>query len=669
MNILIPDSWLRDHLETKATPKEIKDLLSLSGPSVERINYVEGEPVYDIEITTNRVDAFSVRGVAREASVILPEFGIPAALKPYDAENKKGTYPKEKLDITFKNDASLCYRILAIRVSDIHLTESPDWMKKRLELVGQRPLNNIVDITNYVMWEVGHPFHVFDYDRLLGKQIIVRLGKKGEKLTTLNDKTHVLRGGEIVFDDGTGTIIDLPGIMGTANTVVTNKTKNVLLFIENSDQVRIRRASMGLAIRSQAAVINEKHPDPELALVAMKRAIDLTVDLTHGKLTSELVDIYPVKPKPKPITVSKALIDQYLGTSIDNKRVGTILTRLGCTVTVDENSDKTTFTVTPPTSRNDDMTIGEDVVEEVARIIGYHTITPRLPDREPPPVTPDPKLIWEEKIKNHLANWGYTEIYGYSMISEELVSLFALDTKDLYTIANPLTTDHVFLRPTLVPTMISIVGQNMGVKDSLFLFELSHTYNKVSLDLPQEKSELVVAVTGQAFLKLKGLAMALFVLFGIPFPDTGKYSEETYYQKNMCLSLGTYGSLGVVADDLLHKMGIKSTITILRLSFDELVKDAKPEKSYTPIPKYPPIIEDISFVFPAEQFVGPVISYIRSLHPLISSVQLLDTYENRRTVRISYQDKEKTLTSVDSKPIREKIIEKVKEKFGCTILQ
>lgn len=628
---------------------------------------IGGQPVYDIEITTNRVDAFSVRGIAREAAVILPEFGIPATLLPYHPETSKNNFSKQKLDISFENDATLCYRILAIKVSDIKLGESPSWLKKRLELVGQRPLNNIVDITNYVMWEVGHPLHVFDYDRITGKKIIVRLGKRGEKLTTLNDKTHVLHGGEIVFDDGTGTIIDLPGIMGTANTVVTNQTKNCLLFIENSDQVRIRKTSMGLAIRSQAAIINEKHPDAELALTAMKRAIELTTEITGGKLTSELVDIYPVKPKPATVTVTKELIDQYYGSSLEPRRIATILERLGCSVIVASPKGKTVFSVTPPSWRSDDITIPEDIIEEVARIAGYHKITPRLPDREPPPVIPDPELTFEEQMKIRLRDWGYTEVYGYSMIGLTDVTRFSFNPDSLYTIANPLSEDHTYLRPSLLPSILSIVAENVSHNENLLLFELSHTYSKQERNVPLENSELMVAATGEQFLKLKGLAQVIFSLFGIAFPKDAKHASEMWFTKGYSLQLGNYGAVGIVDPHLLSEIGLKVPVTILSLSMSKLIANADPHQSYEPIPKHPPIIEDFSFVFPSDQFIGPVLEEIKKLDSHVHTVSLLDAYEKKRTLRVTYLDPKRTLTIEEIKPVREKIIHHVSDKFHATL--
>lgn len=667
MNILIPDSWLRLHLKTDATPKQLKDCLSLCGPSIERINTIEGETVYDIEVTTNRVDMTSVRGIAREAAVILPEFGIPATLLPFQPETNNLVTPKKKLDIVFENEPDLCYRILALKISDITLKDSPEWLKKRLELVGQRPLNNVIDITNYVMWEVGHPMHAFDYDRLVEKKFIVRLAKKGEKLKTLDNKSHSLHGGEIIFEDGNREIIDLPGIMGTANTVVTPETKQVLLFIENSDPVRIRRASMGLSIRSQAAVLNEKHPDPELALVAMKRAVQLVTELTGGTIDSELTDIYPVKPQPKAITVHSDLINHYMGEEIDEKRVTTVLKRLGCDVKTDTHKNGTVFMVTPPTLRSDDLVIPEDIVEEVARIIGYHTIKPKLPDREPPMVIPDPELSMEEEIKKRLRDWGYTEIFGYSMISQKDLEAINIDPKHVYTIANPLSSDHVYMRPTLIPTMLHIVSQNLSHTNDLSLFELSHTYQTDDKNLPIEQSELIIATTGEKFLTLKGIAQALFTLFGIPFSNTPEYSSHSYFNKEISLDL-KYGGVGLIHDSLLKQFEIKEPITVLSLNISQIVRNANPHHSYEPIPKHPPVIEEFTFTVPEKQFIGPMIETIKNINPLIQNVVLLNMYKQNRSIRVTYLNPEKTLTVEEVRPIRDSIIKTVKQQFQAVLV-
>jgi phenylalanyl-tRNA synthetase beta chain len=646
MNILIPDNWLRDFLKTKASPAELKEFLSLSGPSVERVNTVGKETVYDIEVTTNRIDSMSVTGIAREAAAILPEFKMNALYIPPKipaAAVIQGTKP---LGITILNDPKLCRRIVAVKLENVSLGESPKWLKDRLELVGQRPLNNIIDITNYVMWEMGHPIHAFDYDRLTNKKIIVREAKKGEHLTTLDGKTHTLKGGEIIFDDGTGTIIDLPGIMGTENTVTTQKTKNVLLWIENADPQKIRYASMGLAIRSQAAVLNEKGPDRELALQTLLRAVSLAKQITGATVSSKLFDTYPDKSSVHQVILTQKKLDTYLGFPFPEDKVKRILTTLGCRVSVKKHNDisKRTFTVIPPSWRSDDIRIEEDIIEEIARIYGYHNIASRLPDKEPPVNLPEKSLTWEEEIKIRLRDWGYTEIYSYSMISEKLMELFSLDKRKAYKISNPLSEEWVYMRPSLIPGMLSILKENLNYKKDLQLFELSMCYVYRENNIPLEKPMLLIAWTGNKFREAKGLAESISSLFGI--------SDKS-------------GTITIVKPELLSAVGIKGQITLLEIPFDEFVRDANPVKKYTPIPKYPPVIEDLTFTVMNGTDIHKLTGLLGKLDSLIYSIKLLDTYNNNRTFRITYLDPEKTLTLDDVKPIREKLIATAEKEFGA----
>jgi phenylalanyl-tRNA synthetase beta chain len=683
MNILIPDSWLRDYLKTDAKPKDIKRCLSLSGPSVERVYTIDGEIVYDIEVTTNRVDAYSIYGIAREAAVILPQFGFKTTLLPLPTLPK---LPKQQtLQLHIQNDSSLCRRILAIKIENVSLKPSPEIIQKRLNLVNQRPINNLVDITNYVMWETGHPCHVFDYDRFPTNAIIVRLAKKGEKVITLDEKIHIMVGGEIVFDDGKGTIIDVPGIMGTANTVVTNDTKNILLFIENSDPNKIRFASMTHAIRSQAAVINEKDPDPELAKVAMERAIMLCQDFSGGSVASTLYDDYPGKQTSVSIQVPYQKLFTYLNTTIDNKKIESILTPLGFTVeftpshvnhqTIKQSNHQTfqqsnnIFTVTPPSWRIRDITIAEDIIEEIARIYGYHNIVTKLPDREPPINFMDPILSWEEEIKIRLRDFGYTELLTYSMISEKLMDIFSIDKTKAYRISNPLSDEWVYMRPQLFPSVLDAMRQNIYIESDLKVFELSMIYEYRINNLPLEKPTLIVAWTGDKFFEAKGLAETLFQLFGIEFPHFTQKDQnakmQIYGPKQYML--GTYGSLGVINPNLLEKMDIHIPITRLYLQFDDLVINAASKKIYKPIPKFPPSFEDLALIIPANTHIGPIIQKIYGESNLIKNVELIDTYEHTQTIHITYQDSEKNLTDEDIQPIRQKILHMLQKNYGATL--
>jgi phenylalanyl-tRNA synthetase beta chain len=664
MNILIPDSWLRDFLKTKATPAQLQEYLSLCGPSVERINVINNETVYDIEVTTNRIDSMSVNGIAREAAAILPEFTVKATYLPPEiptVANIQGTKP---LGIMIKNDPSLCYRILAIKLENVHLGESPKWLKDRLELVGQRPLNNIIDITNYVMWEMGHPIHAFDYDRLTNKKIIVREAKKGERLTTLDNKTHTLKGGEIIFDDGTGRIIDLPGIMGTENTVITEKTKNVMLFIENSDPAKIRYAPMGLAIRTQAAVLNEKGPDPAIALQTLLRATAFAKEIAGATVASKLVDIYPHPQIQKTVILEQSRLDTYLGLPLPKLRIKRILETLGCKV----NEKTGIYSITPPTWRTNDIQIPEDAIEEISRIYGYHNILPKLPDTAPPVVSPEKDLLWEEEIKIRLRDWGYTELYTYSMISEKLMDIFKLDKTKAYKISNPLSEEWVYMRPHLFPSVLNVVKQNLNIRKDLRLFELSMVYQYRENDLPREVPTLIVVWTGaDKFLYAKGLADAILSLFGLKIlndsSDSTNQLSDIYSKKH--ITLGKYGSYGEVNDNLISRIGIQVPVTRLYLNFEELVNNAKSINKYTPIPKYPPVIEDLTFTVSSDTYVGTMISTLKRINPLIQSIEPLDVYKDNRTFRITYMDPDKTLTADEVRPIREKLIATAENEFGA----
>ncbi|HVT01178.1 MAG TPA: phenylalanine--tRNA ligase beta subunit-related protein, partial [Patescibacteria group bacterium] len=308
MNIKILDSWLKDYLKTEATAAKIAENLSLTSVSVERVEpfgSAQGKKdhIYDIEITTNRPDLMSVIGLAREAATILPQFDIKAKFTEPDFKHITNT---GDLGIKIENDPKLVNRICAIAL-DITLKASPKEISERLEAGDIRSINNAVDVTNYVMREVGHPMHVFDYDKLLktGK-MIVRLSKPGETIKTLDNKEYKLAGGDIVIDNGEGEIIDLMAVMGTLNSAVDESTKRVMLFVDNCDQHKIRKTSMNLAIRSEAAILNEKGVDRELALPAILRGVELLKDIADAKVISEIVDIYPNKLASKTVEVTQS---------------------------------------------------------------------------------------------------------------------------------------------------------------------------------------------------------------------------------------------------------------------------------------------------------------------------------------------------------------------------
>lgn len=645
MNIKILDSHLREYLKTSASPKDIKDILSLTSVSVEKLEKVQNDYIYDIEVTTNRVDLMSVLGIAKEASTALSQFGKSAK---YNPTVFKKPIPGKEESISIKNNSKIVNRICAAILS-VKIDESPKFIKERLEAYGIRSLNNLVDVTNYVMREIGHPAHVFDFDRVTTKTIVVRETSRGEKIKTLDGKEYTLPGGDIVADDGEGNIIDLLGIMGLENSVVTDETKRILFFIDNNDSQKIRKTSMTLGIRSEAAILNEKNVDPEKAYDALLRGIELYQDIAEGKILSPIYDIYPNKPVENKINVRPGKISKVIGAPITETEIKNTLTKLGFQVSTKNDG----IQVSVPTERAQDVQVEEDIIEEVARIHGFQNLPSALPaaDLTKPSHIID-KFYWEKKVKTALKYWGFTETYTYSMVSE---NLFDGDTKDAVKIHNPLNEELVYMRRSLVPSLLEVVNENKS-HDILRIFEIANVYIKRANDLPNEIMTLagVVKKENLSFYEVKGIIEQLLIDLGIngTFKQSKKSQGASIY-----IEKDYIGEIEILDSNLIN----------FELNFDELIKHAKSAKKYKPIAKYPPVVEDLAFKIIKNVPTSDLINDIKSQSSLISDVSLLDEYQDSKTFHIIYQDPGKNLTTKEVTVIREKIISSLKEKFGAQI--
>jgi phenylalanyl-tRNA synthetase beta chain len=611
-----------------------------------------------VEITTNRPDAMSVFGVAREAAAILPRFGIPAKLV-HDPYALQGLSLKSRsLKLFIKTDPKLNPRWTSIVLSGVRVAPSPVWLKQKLEATGIRSINNVIDITNYLMRAYGQPAHAFDYDQIGDATMTLRESKKSEKIVTLDGSTHILPGADIIIEDGAGRIIDLCGIMGGENSSIKPSTTSVVLFTQTYNPANIRRTSMALAARSEASSLFEKGLDNELTMPALIRGIELMKDLAGAKAASRLYDIYPKPYKPYTVTVTKEKTHQYIGAPLTDSEIKKMLVPLGFTPSI----SKKDITVSVPSWRTD-VSIDVDIIEELARIYGYHNIPAKLPEGEPPVVIPDAQLAREHEMKTRLRDWGFTELTTYSMISQKYMDIFGLDTKKAYKIANPLSEEWLYMRPTLWPSVLATIEQNLHARNDLQVFELSMRYIFRPGDLPKEKPTLVVAWTGNKFREAKGLAHALIGSYkAVDKPKTLPWYNNTHLQ------LGEYGSVGEVHEPLLMRLGIHGPITMLELDMETITKNAVQSKTYHPISKYPPIVEDLSFVVPQGFQVGPLIDVLSRVHKLIESITFLDAYENKRTFRVTYNDPTKNLTGMDVAPIRQKLIEYAGEKFGASVV-
>ncbi len=664
MNIKIVDSWLREFLDTKASAYEIARQLSLSSVSVEKVEparhasagvtgrKIGDDHVYNIEITTNRPDLMSVTGIAKEAAAALSEQGVLAKYippKPANIPQANISFPIEII-----NDPKLVNRIMAV-VIEIEIGQSPKEIKDRLEHSGIRSLNNLIDVTNYVMREIGHPAHVFDFD-LLTKKMIIRESKPGELLTTLDGKEYRLLGGDIVADNGKGEIIDLLGVMGTANSVVENNTKRVLFFLDNNNPKNIRQTSMNLGIRTEAAIINEKGVDPQLMEQTLKRGVELYKEIANGKVVSRVLDIYPNKSKTHQVKVLNKKINKIIGAPINPRKSQEILEKLGFKV----KKDSEELEVEVRTIRSNDVVIEEDVIEEIARIYGYHKLPSIVPDFLNNKKVPyADNFYFEEKVKNSLKYWGYTEVYTYSLVSEDL---YDGPVEKALKLKNPLSSDMVYLRNSLVPSLLDVVENNKS-RERIMIFELANTYYKRPKDLPEEKLILagVLKKPNASFFEIKGLLETLLDDLGI---KNYKFKNKSEPGAEVFIGNENVGYIEILNSNLID----------FELNFDLILKHANNKKTYKSLAKFPPLVEDVTFVVSEGTNTQDLIEEIKLQSFLITDVSLKDQFENpalpagrSKTFHIIYQAQDKNLTSKEVSEIREQIINAVKEKFKASV--
>lgn len=664
MDVIIPDSWLKEFLDTAAKPQQIADYLSLCGPSVERMEKIDNDWVYHIEVTTNRVDSAGVWGVAREAAVILPRFGIEAKLiNPHAKSDQPLAEKVSYLDASV--DHTLCPRFTTILIRNIKLGESPQYIQQRLKLVGLRPINNVVDISNYLMHELGQPVHTFDYDKITAKKMVLRASKAGEKITTLDGKSHKLPGGDIVIEDGSGRLIDLAGIMGGGNSAVDNTTKNVLLFVQTYNPVNIRKTSMSLAHRTEAVSLFEKGLDPELVEPTIRRGIDLLAEICNGEGENVILDIYPKRPKLKTVKTDLLFINELLGIELREKEISEILESLGFkTKWQGENLE-----VAIPSWRSQDVEIPEDIVEEVARIYGYHNFPSQLMTGPIPDPLPNAPFEFEIKVKQLLKGWGGVEVYTLSLVSEEKATL---GNHQALKLRNPLGADSEYLRTTLLHSIVWAAQQNNHAtqpfhlfrdsesRNKFHLFEMSNVYLPRKGDLPEEKMMLAGIFSDYNYERAKGIIEGLMDELHIS-PDY-KPEDKPGFIKNHSLAIFSKNSLlgmfGVVQNE---------GFIYYELDLEALRKSSPPYASYKQIPKYPPQIEDLTLNMTPRSKLGDVIDAILSTDKHVINVELIDSYEETRTLRITYQSSEKTLTNQEVKDIRSRVEKSIRQKFNIKL--
>ena len=623
MNIKITYNWLLDYLDTYATPDELQKYLSLSGPSIERVEKVGNDYVFDVEITSNRIDTASVVGIAQEAQAILPMFGKSACLKfnPLEEYCFKKYYlnhgrgiDNKKLKVIIK-DKFLCSRFTAIVLENIKIAPSPDFIRKRLIACGIKSINNVVDISNYLMLALGQPVHVFDYDEIKKQIMVMRKSKKGEKIVTLDEKEVTLFGGDIVIEDGSGRLVDLCGVMGGLNSAISDKTKNVVLFVQTYDKVRIRKTTMTTGVRTVAATFFEKGLDPERIEPTLVYGVELLEKYAQGKIASKLYDIYPEKHIDKKLEIRNSKFEKIIGIKIEKEKIEKILKNLGFEIIYLGDGR---IQIIVPSWRANDINIPEDIVEEVARVYGYHNIPSIL---QPIVYVNQPKemediFVFQNRIKLLLKHLGLNEVINYSMVSKEQLIEFCLDPKKHLRLSNTLSKDIEYLRTYLTVSLYKNIVDNTGKKEVLKLFEIGKTYQQQIGELPKEIYKIGIA-TNTDYFDLKGIIEAI-------------YRELNINELNV--------------PEIIEKDGV----FMAEIDFQSLVDNCQLVMKYKPIHPYAVIKLDKTFgISPHTTYA--IVRQKAFQSKLLRKIEVVTLYQNKLTLRFYYSSTERNITEEEAK--------------------
>ena len=648
---------------------DIKEELSLLGE------------VMELEITPNRPDCLSIIGMAREASASL---------------NKVLKYPvinivKEQGDISELvksievEDSSLCPRYYAKVIKNVEVKESPLWLQTRLMEAGVRPINNIVDVTNYVMLEYGQPLHAFDLDTLEGSKIIVRNAKDGETIKTLDESERKLDNSMLVIADEKNPIA-IAGVMGGFDTEVTAKTKNILIESATFDSTSIRRTSKKLNLRSEASTKFEKGLDPMTAETACRRVCQLIEEMNSGEIVKGEIDKFGKKPEKRTIEVSDKEITKLIGIEIDSKKILNILNRLE----IETEYNNGMFSSVVPTFRND-LELKADIIEEIARVYGFDNIgfAPLVGTLTRGEKSEIRKL--EDLAKNVLWGMGLNELMTYSFISPKAYDKILLpaddDKRNYIKLRNPLGEDYSVMRTTLIGNTMEVLARNYkyGV-DSAKTFEIGNTFRPIGKELtadslPEEKKLLSLGMYGDMdFFTLKGVVKGLLDRLGIENVEYQAETENTTFHPgrtaNVIVDGENVGVIGEIHPDVLENYDIKVRCLVGELDFKILSEKSQLERKYTPLPKYPPMTRDIALTVDKDLEVREIEKVILANGKnLVEKIELFDVYtgdqveDGKKSVAYSivYRSLEKTLTDEQVVKVHGKILEELENKLNAIL--
>ncbi|MEJ8786919.1 phenylalanine--tRNA ligase subunit beta [Dorea sp. ICN-14282] len=585
--------------------------------------------VFEYEVTSNRVDCFSVVGIAREAAATFGKEFHPPVVTPTGNDEDVNAYIKVRVE-----NEDLCPRYCARVVKNIKIGPSPKWMQRRLASVGIRPINNLVDITNYVMEEYGQPMHAYDMDTIAGKEIVVRNAENGEKFTTLDGQERELDETVLMICDGEKSI-GIAGIMGGENSMITDDVKTMLFEAACFDGTNIRKSSKKVGLRTDASGKFEKGLDPNNAQAAIDRACQLIEEMGAGEVVGGMVDVYSKKKEPVRVAFDPDAINELLGTQISKEDMIGYFEKIG--IVYDEASGE----VVTPTFRHDLFRMA-DLAEEVARFYGYDNIPTTLPRGEATTGKLSFKLRVEEVARDIAEFCGFSQGMTYSFESPKVFDKLLIpedsSLRQAVEIMNPLGEDYSIMRTTPLNGMLTSLATNYNRRNkNVRLYELGNIYLPKALpltELPKERMQFTLGMYGDGdFFSMKGVVEEFFEKIGLHKkevydPNSGKPYLHPGRQANILYDGVVVGYLGEVHPDVADTYGIGTRAYIAVIDMPEIVERATFDRKYTGIARFPAVTRDISMVMPKEILVGQIEDVIEKKGgAYLESYALFDIYE------------------------------------------
>ncbi len=627
--------------------------------------------VFEYEVTSNRVDCYSVIGIAREASATFNKKFCPPVVTPTGNSEDVNNYIKVTVE-----DEELCPRYCARVVKNIKIGPSPKWMQRRLASVGIRPINNLVDITNYIMEEYGQPMHAYDLDTIAGREIIVRRAGKGEKFTTLDGQEREMDDTVLMICDGEKSV-GIAGIMGGENSMITDDVHTMLFEAACFDGTNIRKSSKKVGLRTDASGKFEKGLDPNNAKDAIDRACQLVEELGAGEVVGGMVDVYGRKKEPVRVPFDADEINALLGTDIPGEEMLEYFARIG--LSYDENTKE----VIAPSFRHDLFRLA-DLAEEVARFYGYDNIPTTLPKGEATTGKISYKLRIEEVARDIAEFCGFSQGMTYSFESPKVFDKLKIpedsSLRNVVEIMNPLGEDYSIMRTTSLNGMLTSLATNYNRRNkNVRLYELGNIYLPKSLpltELPEERMQFTLGMYGDGdFFSMKGVVEEFFDKIGmhkkeIYDPNAGKPYLHPGRQANIIYDGTVVGYLGEIHPDVADSYGIGERAYVAVIDMPEIVERASFDRKYEGIARFPAVNRDISMVMPKDILVGQVEEIIEKKGGShLESYALFDLYEGAQikegfksvAYSIVFRAKDRTLEDADVAKAMDKILKALEE--------